>query len=76
MSDHPSLIVERDQGVMTLINNDPPINRMTFDYMDRVEEAVEEAANDPGVRALVFTASGTKNFSVGMDLKQLQSEHI
>ena len=74
MSDQPSLIVERDQGVMTLINNDPPINRMTFDYMDRVEEAVEDAANDPSVRALVFTASGTKNFSVGMDLKQLQSE--
>ena len=72
MPEQPSLILERDQGVLTLINNDPPINRMTFEYMDRVEEAVEEAATDPEIRVLVFTAAGTENFSVGMDLKQLQ----
>lgn len=72
MTNQRSLILERDQGVLTLINNDPPINRMTFEYMDQVEEAVEEAATDPAVRVLVFTAAGAKNFSVGMDLKQLQ----
>ena len=72
MTDRPALILERDQGVLTLINNDPPINRMTFAYMDEVEAAVEEAATDPSIRALVFTAAGTENFSVGMDLKQLQ----
>lgn len=72
MADQPALILERDQGVLTLINNDPPINRMTFAYMDQVEAAVEEAATDPSIRALVFTAAGTENFSVGMDLKQLQ----
>jgi enoyl-CoA hydratase len=72
MTDRPALILERDQGVLTLINNDPPINRMTFAYMDEVEAAVEEAAADPSIRALVFTAAGTENFSVGMDLKQLQ----
>jgi hypothetical protein len=43
MTDRPALILERDQGVLTLINNDPPINRMTFAYMDEVEAAVEEA---------------------------------
>lgn len=63
--------VERDGGVMTIVNDDPPINRMTLAYMDGVEEAVEQAANDPSVRVLVFTAEGTDNFSVGMDLKEL-----
>jgi len=58
---------------MTLINNDPPINRMSFEYMDALEEAVMGAAQDPDVRVLVFTAAGDKDFSVGMDLKQLQS---
>lgn len=69
-----ALLVEREGGVLTLTNNDPPINRMTFEYMDALEAAVAEAADDPEVRVLVVTAAGTDNFSVGMDLKQLQAE--
>ncbi len=71
MADREPLLIERDGGVLTLSNNDAPINRMTFEYMDALEQAVDDAANDPGVRALVFTAAGERNFSVGMDLKQL-----
>ncbi len=73
MSQTEPLIVHRDGGVLTLINNDPPINRMTLEYMDAVEEVVAQAVGDPGVRVLVFTAAGEDNFSVGMDLKQLAS---
>jgi enoyl-CoA hydratase len=65
--------IERDDGVMTVVNDDPPINRMTLEYIDGVEAAVEEAAADPSVRVLVFTADGDGSFSVGMDLKQLMS---
>jgi enoyl-CoA hydratase len=68
-----ALTLERDGGVLTLVNNDAPINRMSFEYMDAVEAAVTDAATDPSVRAVVFTASGDENFSVGMDLKQLMS---
>ncbi|MGI9590689.1 MAG: enoyl-CoA hydratase/isomerase family protein [Myxococcota bacterium] len=71
MSDSEPLLVERDGGVLTLTNNDAPINRMSFEYMDALEEAVNAAAQDPDVRVLVFTAAGNKDFSVGMDLKQL-----
>ncbi len=73
MSRTESLIVSREGGVLTLVNNDPPINRMTLEYMDAVEEVVAEAIEDPSVRVLVFTAAGEDNFSVGMDLKQLAS---
>lgn len=72
MTDAQPLMVERDGGVLTLTNNDAPINRMTLEYMDAVEQAVNEAAADPEVRVLVFTATGEDNFSVGMDLKQLR----
>ena len=71
MSD--ALIVEQDGGVLTLTNNDAPRNRMTLEYMDALEEAVRDAATDPSVRALVFTAAGDEHFSVGMDLKQLMT---
>ena len=73
MPDNAPLLIERDGGVLTLSNNDAPINRMTFEYMDALESAVNDAANDPSVRALVITAEGDRNFSVGMDLKQLQA---
>ncbi len=68
------LRIERDGAILTLINNDPPWNRMSFEYIDALEQAVTEAAADPTVRALVFTAAGDENFSVGMDLKQLMNE--
>ena len=71
MSESQALLIEQDGGVLTLTNNDPPINRMSLEYMDQLEQAVNDAANDPSVRVLVFTAAGNQNFSVGMDLKQL-----
>ncbi len=63
--------VETDGGVLTITNDDPPINRMTFEYMDELEALLDEVADDRSVRVLVFTAEGEENFSVGMDLKQL-----
>jgi enoyl-CoA hydratase len=71
MSEQDALRIEREDGVLTLTLNDPPMNRMSFAYMDALEDAVNEAADDPAVRVLVFTAEGDRNFSVGMDLKQL-----
>ena len=67
----PPLHVSLKAGVLTLTNTDPPWNRMSVDYMDAVEHAVRQAASDPQVRVLVFTAQGDENFSVGMDLKQI-----
>jgi len=68
------LRTEKRRGVLTLIVNDPPWNRMRLAYMDALEQALAEAASDPEVRALVFTGEGEDNFSVGMDLKQLINE--
>ncbi|MEM7091830.1 MAG: enoyl-CoA hydratase-related protein [Actinomycetota bacterium] len=68
------LLIDLIDGVLTLTNNDAPINRMTLEYMDALEVAVNDAATDPSVRVIVFTAVGEDNFSVGMDLKQLRGD--
>lgn len=68
------LLIERQGHVLVLSNNDAPLNRMSFAYMDQLEAAVDAAAADPDIRALVFTAAGEANFSVGMDLKQVMRE--
>ena len=65
------LLVERDGPVVTLTNNDAPRNRMSLAYMDELERVIAELAEDASVRAIVISAAGDENFSVGMDLKQL-----
>ncbi|MCP4002783.1 MAG: enoyl-CoA hydratase/isomerase family protein [bacterium] len=69
--DRPALLVERDGGVVSLLINDAPRNRMSLDYMDALELEVARVATDSSIRAVVFSAVGEDNFSVGMDLKQL-----
>ena len=66
------LLLERRGAVAIISNNDAPYNRMTLAFMDRLESVVDELAADDSVRAIVITSEGTDNFSVGMNLKQMQ----
>ncbi len=70
MSKEP-LLFERRDAIALLSVNDAPYNRMSLAFMDDLERRVAELAADDGVRAVVITAAGDENFSVGMDLKQL-----
>ena len=70
MTQAPSLITTQD-AVKVISINDEPINRMLLAFMDMLEQEVASIAQDQGIRAAVLTAEGDKNFSVGMDLKQL-----
>ena len=65
------ITISIENNVATITNNDAPYNRMTLEYMDALEEALPELGADNKVRALIFTAAGEENFSVGMNLKQL-----
>ncbi|NNE72607.1 MAG: enoyl-CoA hydratase/isomerase family protein [Acidimicrobiales bacterium] len=71
MSSEPLLFHRRDDGVAVISTNDDPLNRMTLEYVERMEAVVEHIADDDSIRAFVITAEGTTNFSVGMNLKQL-----
>lgn len=71
MTTPAALLSQCRNGVLILSNNAAPWNRMSFTYMDALEAAVDAAARDPAVRALVITGEGEANFSVGMDLKEL-----
>jgi enoyl-CoA hydratase/carnithine racemase len=65
------LLLERQEAVAILSINDAPYNRMSLALIDRFEELVDDIAGDDSIRAVVLTAEGLENFSVGMDLKQL-----
>jgi enoyl-CoA hydratase/carnithine racemase len=67
----PPLLLDRQDAVAIIAVNDAPYNRMTLDFVDQLEQLVNEIADDDGVRAVVLTGEGLDNFSVGMNLKQL-----
>ena len=65
------LLYETKEAVAILTINDAPYNRMSLDFMDQLEDMVNKISVDSSIRAVVLTASGQDNFSVGMNLKQL-----
>jgi len=65
-------LIATTEGPVTILSiNDAPINRMSLEFMDALEGKVIEIAQDNSVRAVVMTAEGDVNFSVGMHLKQM-----
>jgi enoyl-CoA hydratase/carnithine racemase len=69
MSD--SLLVEHHGAVVIVSINDAPYNRMSLAFMDALELLVRQLEHDDSVRAVLVTGAGDRNFSVGMDLKEL-----
>jgi enoyl-CoA hydratase len=65
------LLFTLDDAVAIISVNDSTHNRMTLDFVDELESLVNDIAKDDGIRAVVITAEGLENFSVGMNLKQL-----
>ncbi len=66
-----ALQVERRGPVVVVSIDDPPYNRMSLAFMDGLEKQVAALASDDAIRAVVLTAAGDQNFSVGMNLKEL-----
>src|SRR5271167_1333083 len=62
------LAYERRGAVAIVTIDDAPHNRMTLAFMDALESLVATISSDAAIRAVVITAAGDRNFSVGMDL--------
>jgi enoyl-CoA hydratase/carnithine racemase len=65
------LAYERRGAIAIVTIDDAPHNRMSLAFMDALESLVATIASDAAIRAVVITAAGDRNFSVGMDLKEL-----
>jgi enoyl-CoA hydratase len=60
------------RGPVAIITiDDAPDNRMSWGFMDALEPVVGTLAADGTMRAVVITAAGDQNLSVGMDLTEL-----
>ncbi len=60
------------EGAVAIVSiNKPPMNPMSLEFFDKLEKLVPKLSTDRSIRAIVITAEGEDNFSVGMDLKQM-----
>ncbi|CAG9622967.1 enoyl-CoA hydratase-related protein [Sutcliffiella rhizosphaerae] len=61
--------VKEHLAIVTL-NRSDAMNAFNYEMLVELENVVEELRLNPEVRAVIFTASGNKAFSVGADLKE------
>jgi crotonobetainyl-CoA hydratase len=68
----PAVLVERSGNVLIITINRPEArNAINAAVSIGVGDALEEAQNDTGVRAVVITGAGDKSFCAGADLKAI-----
>ncbi len=73
MTGYTTLLTEQASGVLTITLNRPEVfNAFNEDMKKELNQALREAAKDPGVRCLVLTGAGEKAFCSGQDLKEHQ----
>lgn len=64
-----TLVVSRDDGVLTIRMNRPPVNAQNLRMREELIEVFDHASADDDVRAVILTGEGTI-FSAGADIKE------
>jgi crotonobetainyl-CoA hydratase len=71
-AEQPAVLAERAGNVLVITINRPDArNAINAAVSIGVGEALEQAQNDPEVRAVVITGAGDKSFCAGADLKAI-----
>ncbi|GHH81446.1 enoyl-CoA hydratase [Streptomyces sulfonofaciens] len=66
-----TVLYEVNDGLATITLNRPAaMNAVDIEAKTALRDAVQAAAADPGVRAVLLTAAGDRAFCVGQDLKE------
>ncbi len=64
------VLVRIDNGIALVTLNNPPLNLVTLQMTRELNVRVAELADDPAVRVLVLTGTGSKAFCAGSDIKE------
>jgi enoyl-CoA hydratase/carnithine racemase len=60
-------------AVTTIVLDNPPLNLVTGEMMERLDAALDAIAGDGAVRAVVVTGAGSRAFCAGSDVKEFES---
>lgn len=70
---NPVLVERRGNVAVVTINRPDARNAINSAVTDGLGQALDDADNDPEIRAIVLTGAGDKSFSAGADLKAIAS---
>jgi enoyl-CoA hydratase/carnithine racemase len=72
--DQNKLIVEENEGVLTLVLNNPSkMNCMGFAMLNQLNDAIESVKSNDEVKLVLIKGAGERAFSTGADLKEFKS---
>ncbi|SNS58641.1 3-hydroxyacyl-CoA dehydrogenase [Sphingomonas laterariae] len=63
------ITTHRDGDVLVVVSNNPPVNALGFAVRDGLAKALDEAAADPAVKAVVIRCDG-RTFFAGADITE------
>jgi enoyl-CoA hydratase len=68
------LLIERDEGVVTLTLNRPKaLNALNSDIIGALEAAVGDLQQDRDLRCVIVTGAGSKSFVAGADISEMST---
>lgn len=67
------LLEELRDGTLWLTMDNPPANALDNALIESMEDGLKSVSNEPGVRAVVITGKGTRFFSAGGDIRELET---
>jgi len=73
--DYQNIIYSVEDGIATITFNRPKaLNAMNAQTMTELQQAAIACKNDPEVKVLILTGSGTKAFVAGADIAEMQDK--
>lgn len=73
MTDKNVLVEKRDSILIITINRPEARNALSLSMLQEIERAFKAADEDDDVSVVIFTGSGDKAFSAGLDLNDMES---
>ncbi len=63
------ITTKKDGDILVVISNNPPVNALSQGVREGLAKALDEAAGDPGIRAIVLRCEG-RTFFAGADITE------
>lgn len=69
MGEFKNIVYDKDDGVIKITINRPPLNVLNVETLREISKALEDVAKDDGIKVLVIAGAGEKAFSAGVEIK-------
>ncbi|EFK08405.1 putative 3-hydroxybutyryl-CoA dehydratase [delta proteobacterium NaphS2] len=70
---HELVLIEKEEKVTTLTLNNPPLNALSKEIIEELDQFIHDVLAEKDCRCLVITGHGEKAFASGADIRELET---